>query len=35
LARAPEKPAAANEPMPMDARQQLLRLALSLADRTL
>jgi tetratricopeptide (TPR) repeat protein len=35
LSRASEKPAAANEPMPMAARQQLLQLALSLADRTL
>jgi tetratricopeptide (TPR) repeat protein len=35
LANAPDKPAAASEPMPMAARQQLLQLALSLADRTL
>jgi tetratricopeptide (TPR) repeat protein len=35
LSKAPEKPAAATEPMPMAARQQLLQLALSLADRTL
>jgi Tfp pilus assembly protein PilF len=35
LANAPDKPAAAREPMPMAARQQLLQLALSLADRTL
>jgi len=35
LARAPVTPSSASEPMPMAARQQLLQLALSLADRTL
>jgi tetratricopeptide (TPR) repeat protein len=35
LSKAPDKPASAAEPMPMAARQQLLQLALSLADRTL
>jgi tetratricopeptide (TPR) repeat protein len=35
LSRAPAKPASAEEPMSMAARQQLLQLALSLADRTL
>jgi tetratricopeptide (TPR) repeat protein len=35
LSKAPDKPSAATEPMPMAARQQLLQLALSLADRTL
>jgi tetratricopeptide (TPR) repeat protein len=35
LSRAPAKPSSAQEPMPMTARQQLLQLALSLADRTL
>jgi tetratricopeptide (TPR) repeat protein len=35
LSRAPAKPSSAQEPMSMAARQQLLQLALSLADRTL
>jgi tetratricopeptide (TPR) repeat protein len=35
LSQAPPQPAAAREPMPMVARQQLLQLALSLAERTL
>jgi tetratricopeptide (TPR) repeat protein len=35
LSRAPATTAAADQPMPMAARQQLLQLALSLADRTL
>jgi tetratricopeptide (TPR) repeat protein len=35
LSQAPTQPAAAREPMPMVARQQLLQLALSLAERTL
>jgi tetratricopeptide (TPR) repeat protein len=35
LSRAPAKSSSANEPMPMVARQQLLQLALSIADRTL
>jgi tetratricopeptide (TPR) repeat protein len=35
LAQAPETAAAGNEPMSMANRQQLLRFALSLADRTL
>ena len=35
LSRTPAKPASAQEPMSMAARQQLLQLALSLADRTL
>jgi hypothetical protein len=37
LSRVPAKSssASANEPMPMVARQQLLQLALSIADRTL
>src|SRR5204863_348690 len=34
-ARAPAISAAAREPMSIEARQQLLQLALSLADRTL
>lgn len=35
LARAPAQTASAKEPMPLVARQQLLQLALSLAERTL
>jgi tetratricopeptide (TPR) repeat protein len=35
LAKAPVAPSSLREPMPMVARQQLLQLALSLADRTL
>jgi tetratricopeptide (TPR) repeat protein len=35
LSRTPAKPSAAQEPLSMTARQQLLQLALSLADRTL
>jgi hypothetical protein len=35
LSRAPAKSSSAQEPMSMAARQQLLQLALSLADRTL
>ena len=35
LARAPGAPSAAGEPMPMVARQQLLQLALAVAERTL
>ena len=35
LAQAPATPSAANEPMTMANREQLLRFALSLADRTL
>jgi tetratricopeptide (TPR) repeat protein len=35
LSRAPARPPSAGEPMPMVARQQLLQLALSLAERTL
>jgi len=35
LSRTPAKPSSAQEPMSMAARQQLLQLALSLADRTL
>jgi tetratricopeptide (TPR) repeat protein len=35
LSRAGDTTSSANEPMPMAARQQLLQLALSLADRTL
>jgi tetratricopeptide (TPR) repeat protein len=35
LSRAPAQSASANEPMPLVARQQLLQLALSLAERTL
>jgi len=35
LSRAPATSASAREPMSMEARQQLLQLALSLADRTL
>ena len=35
LSQAPAPPASAREPMPMLARQQLLQLALSLAERTL
>jgi tetratricopeptide (TPR) repeat protein len=35
LAKAPAAPSSLREPMPMVARQQLLQLALSLADRTL
>ena len=35
LSRAPARPSSAQEPMSMAARQQLLQLALSLADRTL
>lgn len=35
LAQAPETPSAGNEPMPMASRQQLLQMALALADRTL
>ena len=35
LSRAPASTASALDPMPMEARQQLVQLALSLADRTL
>ena len=35
LSRAPAQSASASEPMPLVARQQLLQLALSLAERTL
>jgi Tfp pilus assembly protein PilF len=35
LSKAPATSLSANAPMPMEARQQLLQLALSLADRTL
>jgi hypothetical protein len=35
LARAPAQSPSAREPMPLVARQQLLQLALSLAERTL
>ena len=35
LSRTPARPSSAQEPMSMAARQQLLQLALSLADRTL
>jgi tetratricopeptide (TPR) repeat protein len=35
LSKAPAKPAAERDPMPLVARQQLLQVALSLADRTL
>jgi tetratricopeptide (TPR) repeat protein len=35
LDRAPERPSTLQEPMPMVARQQLLQLAFSVADRTL
>jgi Tfp pilus assembly protein PilF len=35
LSKAPAQPASENEPMPMAARQQLLQIALMLADRTL
>jgi tetratricopeptide (TPR) repeat protein len=35
LARAPAQSASASEPMPLVARQQLMQLALSLAERTL
>jgi tetratricopeptide (TPR) repeat protein len=35
LSKAPATGSSANAPMPMEARQQLLQLALSLADRTL
>ena len=35
LSKDPGTSASASQPMPMDARQQLLQLALSLADRTL
>jgi tetratricopeptide (TPR) repeat protein len=35
LANSPAAPSSAGEPMPVAARQQLLQLALSLADRTL
>jgi len=35
LTRAPAQSASAREPMPLQARQQLLQLALSLAERTL
>jgi tetratricopeptide (TPR) repeat protein len=35
LSRAPAQSASASEPMPLPARQQLLQLALSLAERTL
>jgi tetratricopeptide (TPR) repeat protein len=35
LAQAPEMPSAGNQPMPMASRQQLLQMALALADRTL
>jgi hypothetical protein len=35
LSRAPVTSSSAAAPMPMEARQQLLQLALSIADRTL
>ena len=35
LSKGPATQTSANQPMPMEARQQLLQLALSLADRTL
>ena len=35
LAQAPEIPSTGNQPMPMASRQQLLQMALALADRTL
>ena len=35
LSKASDKPALANQPLPTEARQQLLQIALSLADRTL
>jgi len=35
LERAPARAASAKDPMPLEARQQLLQLALTLADRTL
>jgi len=35
LSQAPTQPAAVREPMPIVTRQQLLQLALSLAERTL
>lgn len=35
LARAPETPSTIQQPMPMQARRQLLQFALALADRTL
>jgi hypothetical protein len=35
LAKAPVSSSSATEPMPTAARQQLLQLALSIADRTL
>jgi len=35
LSKGPANAPAANAPMPMEARQQFLQLALSLADRTL
>jgi tetratricopeptide (TPR) repeat protein len=35
LAQAPERPSTLNQPMPPDARQQFLQIALSVADRTL
>ncbi len=35
LSRAPARPSSAQEPLSMTARQQMLQLALSLADRTL
>jgi len=35
LSQAPETSSTGNEPMPMASRQQLLQMALALADRTL
>ena len=35
LSQAPQMPSAGDQPMPMASRQQLLRMALTLADRTL
>jgi len=35
LAQAPDVSSTGNQPMPMDSRQQLLQMALALADRTL
>lgn len=35
LSQAPERPSTLNQPMPPDARQQFLQIALSVADRTL
>jgi hypothetical protein len=35
LSQAPEMPSGGDQPMPMASRQQLLQMALALADRTL